>query len=138
MARLPNRGPRVQQSQCRPRVGTTVGTRVGEKRDGGGVGAEESVRGAKKHSIAALSEATEVAMTAPDPASSPLTICLFGPFRVLQEGIPLPPLRSRKGHWLLALLILRRQTEVERSWLAGTLWPDSSEAQALSSLRTSL
>jgi non-specific serine/threonine protein kinase len=109
-----------------------------EKRGGGGDEAEESVRRAKKQSITALSEADEVAMTAPDPANSPLTICLFGPFRVLQEGVPLPPLRSRKGHWLLALLILRRQAEVERTWLAGTLWPDSSEEQALSSLRTSL
>jgi predicted ATPase/DNA-binding SARP family transcriptional activator len=70
--------------------------------------------------------------------SASLEIRLFGPFNVTVGGEALPPLRSRKGQWLLALLTLRAGREVERSWLAGTLWPDHSESQALSSLRRSL
>src|SRR5713226_7692606 len=63
---------------------------------------------------------------------------LFGPFEVRLDGEPMPRLRSRKGQWLLALLALRRDCAVERSWLAGTLWPESPEAQAFSGLRASL
>src|SRR5713101_3222948 len=74
----------------------------------------------------------------PNPAASPLAIQLFGPLVVQCHGVPLPRLRSRKGPWLLALLALRHGREVERSWLAGTLWPDSPEPHALISLRTSL
>ena len=33
---------------------------------------------------------------------------LFGAFAAQVDGQPLPPLRSRKGHWLLALLALQR------------------------------
>jgi predicted ATPase/DNA-binding SARP family transcriptional activator len=69
---------------------------------------------------------------------SPLTIRLFGLFEARLQGQPLPHLRSRKGHQLLALLILRQGSEVERSWLAGMLWPDSSESQGLANLRNSL
>jgi predicted ATPase/DNA-binding SARP family transcriptional activator len=75
---------------------------------------------------------------APDRDVSSLAIGLFGPFEVLLNGVPLPRLRSRKGQWLLALLALRHGTEVERTWLAGTLWPDSPTIQALASLRKSL
>jgi predicted ATPase/class 3 adenylate cyclase len=74
----------------------------------------------------------------PDPSASSLTLTLFGPCEVLVHGRPLPRLRSRKGLWLLALLALRRDRDVERSWLAGTLWPDSDAPQAASSLRTTL
>src|SRR5438067_733739 len=77
-------------------------------------------------------------MSAPDAAVASLTIQLFRPFEVRLNGQPLPPLRSRKGRWLLALLTLRAGCPAERGWLAGTLWPDSSERQALASLRMSL
>lgn len=50
----------------------------------------------------------------------------------------MPPLRSRKGYWLLALLALRAGREVERTWLLAALWPDSPESAARTSLRTSL
>ncbi len=63
---------------------------------------------------------------------------LFGPFTVLRDGQPLPALRTRKGQSLLALLVLRAGRAVERSWLAGVLWPDSPEAQARYNLRRSL
>lgn len=67
-----------------------------------------------------------------------LSIRLFGSMEVRVSGAPLPPLRSRKGLWLLALLVLRHDREIDRLWLAGTLWPDSPEPQALSSLCQSL
>jgi predicted ATPase/class 3 adenylate cyclase len=72
-----------------------------------------------------------VAASGPDRAGSPLYICLFGPFEVCLHGHPLPRLRYQKSQWLLALLALRRGAEVERDWLAGLLWPESTERQAL-------
>jgi predicted ATPase/DNA-binding SARP family transcriptional activator len=70
--------------------------------------------------------------------STPLTITLFGPMRVLVEGHPLPRLRSRKALWLLALLALRAGRPVEREWLAGTLWPDIDQGRAATNLRVVL
>ncbi|HLV80367.1 MAG TPA: tetratricopeptide repeat protein [Chthonomonadaceae bacterium] len=67
-----------------------------------------------------------------------LVIRLLGPFAVWVEGKPLPSLRSVKGQWLLALLVLRHGREVSRAWLAEMLWPDSLQAEALTSLRQSL
>jgi len=57
---------------------------------------------------------------------------------VRRDGAPLPPLRTRKGLWLLALLALRAERQVERTWLAGTLWPESTESDAYANLRRSL
>src|ERR1051326_1731847 len=74
---------------------------------------------------------------APGPAS-PLTIALFGPFDVRLQGCPLPRPRSQKTHWLLALLALQEGRTLERAWLAGTLWPDSTEEQAAFNLRQNL
>src|SRR2546426_8728938 len=73
-----------------------------------------------------------------EPAASGLALRLFGPFEARLNGHPLPRLRSRKEYQLLALLTLRHGREVERSWLAGTLWPDSAEPQAYANLRKSL
>jgi predicted ATPase/DNA-binding SARP family transcriptional activator len=72
------------------------------------------------------------------PQAPELECRLFGPMTVSRMGEPIPPLRTRKGLWLLALLILRHDREVERAWLAGTLWPDSPESQSLYNLRRSL
>jgi len=49
-----------------------------------------------------------------DPAA-PLVIRLFGPLEVLVHGQLLARLRSRKSQWLLALLILRHGSNLERS-----------------------
>src|SRR5947209_12048646 len=68
-------------------------------------------------------------MSAAEHAAPPLTIHLFGPFEVRVSGVLLPRLRTRKGQWVLALLALRHGCDVERSWLAGTLWPDSDESR---------
>src|SRR5436305_311415 len=67
-----------------------------------------------------------------------LSITLFGPVDLRLAGAALPRCRTRKGEWLLALLILRYPAAGGRSWLAGTLWPESREAQAQASLRQSL
>lgn len=69
---------------------------------------------------------------------SPLTIQLFGPFRVLVDSEPMPRVRTRSVEWLLALLVLRHGRAVSRSWLAGTLWPESGESRALQNLRNDL
>src|SRR5262249_34245795 len=45
---------------------------------------------------------------------------------------------TRKEVWLLALLTLRHGQAVDRSFLAGTLWPDAPEERALAYLRSSL
>ena len=50
----------------------------------------------------------------------------------------MPRLKTRKGLWLLALLALRHDRDVDRNWLAGTLWPDAEEATALNYLRQTL
>jgi predicted ATPase/DNA-binding SARP family transcriptional activator len=47
-------------------------------------------------------------------------------------------MRTRKDQWLLALLALRPGAEVARTWLAGTLWPESAEPAALANLRNAL
>lgn len=71
-------------------------------------------------------------------ASGASYIHLLGGFDVHVNGVPLARLRSRKGQVLIALLAVRAGKPVDRSWLAGTLWPDSSEAQALAGLRQTL
>src|SRR5437870_13851597 len=70
--------------------------------------------------------------------ASPLAIALFGAFDVRLEGRPLPRLRSQKTQWLLALLALQEGRAVPRAWLAGTLWPDSTERQAAFNLTRNL
>src|SRR5689334_14351175 len=70
--------------------------------------------------------------------NAPLIIHLFGPMRVLVQGEPMPRVRARSIEWLLALLVLRHGRTVQRSWLAGTLWPESEETQALQNLRHAL
>jgi predicted ATPase/DNA-binding SARP family transcriptional activator len=54
------------------------------------------------------------------------------------DGVAMPRLRSRKGLLLLALLILRHDTEIARDWLCGILWIDSTEENARLSLRQTL
>jgi non-specific serine/threonine protein kinase len=77
-------------------------------------------------------------MSLPGTTEVPFILRLFGSFDVQINGHPLPRLRTQKGRWLLALLVLRQGRQAERSWLAGVLWPESSESQALANLRLSL
>jgi predicted ATPase/DNA-binding SARP family transcriptional activator len=76
--------------------------------------------------------------TAGGEKASGLAIRLFGPMEVRLGSRPLPRLRSRKGLWLLALLALRAGRDVERRWLAETLWPGDDTTAARHSLRQSL
>jgi DNA-binding SARP family transcriptional activator len=69
---------------------------------------------------------------------SPFILTLFGPFEVRMGQQLLPPLRTRKGYQILALLALRASREVERTWLAGLLWPDSDEEKSAANLRNTL
>src|SRR5579884_1184708 len=71
----------------------------------------------------------------PQKSKSLLVLRLFGPFDVRLKDAPLPSLRTRKHQWLLALLALRHDRQVDRDWLAGTLWPESPASQALYNLR---
>src|ERR1043166_7321117 len=73
-----------------------------------------------------------------EAGNSTLILSLFGPFEVRVNGLSLPCPLARKEQWLLAWLVLRAREEVDRLWLAGTLWPDSSPGQALRNLRNSL
>ncbi len=73
-----------------------------------------------------------------EEAAPGLHIRLFGAFEVRVNGVVIPPLRSRKVQWLLALLILRHKQALDRIWLAGTLWPESTHSQSLYNLRQSL
>ncbi len=76
--------------------------------------------------------------TAPSLRIPPLELRLFGPLDVRVHGRPLPATSSRKGRWVLALLALRCGKEVDREWLAGTLWPESAAPQAFYNLRQHL
>src|SRR5262249_13307447 len=64
-------------------------------------------------------------VTVPSREPSTLEIRLFGGLELRKASGPLPRTRTRAGQWLLALLALRPDREVERAWLAGVLWPDS-------------
>ncbi len=64
----------------------------------------------------------------------PLSVRMLGPF----DLSPVAERCSRKAGWVLALLALRPGREVDRAFLAGTLWPETSESQALYDLRREL
>ncbi len=66
------------------------------------------------------------------------SVQLFGAFALRRNGELLPNTRTRKEQWVLALLILRHPVGIERSWLAGAMWPDFLEFQARENLRHSL
>jgi predicted ATPase/DNA-binding SARP family transcriptional activator len=74
-------------------------------------------------------------MTVLDPPATPLAISLLGPFSVRVNGAPLPRLRSHRLESILALLTLRHDRPVDRTWLAALLWPDSSESRGRATLR---
>ena len=79
-----------------------------------------------------------MALTQEKPRLPTVAFRLLGGFDVLVNGEPLPPLRSRREQWLLALLVLRHDRDTSRDWLATTIWPDAEESQARFYLRKSL
>jgi predicted ATPase/DNA-binding SARP family transcriptional activator/Tfp pilus assembly protein PilF len=75
----------------------------------------------------------------PELTPTPILRCrFFGPLAIELNGWPLPRVFTRKDEWLLVLLALHRGNAVERRWLAGQLWPDSTESTALLNLRKRL
>ena len=68
-----------------------------------------------------------------------LHVELLGGFRVLTNGRPLARLPGARQQQLVALLILQsRGAPVARLRCAASLWPDSTEPQALTNLRREL
>jgi DNA-binding SARP family transcriptional activator len=64
---------------------------------------------------------------------------LLGGFRVFIDGRPVPRSPTVRQQQLIAFLLLHgRGTPVPRHRLAGSLWPESSDAQALTNLRREL
>jgi DNA-binding SARP family transcriptional activator len=70
---------------------------------------------------------------------SSLRVELFGGFRFLVDGRPSPRQPTTRQQQLLAFLILyARAVPVPRQRVAGSLWPDSTDEQALTNLRREL
>jgi DNA-binding SARP family transcriptional activator len=67
-----------------------------------------------------------------------LEIRLFGNVEIHVDGRLVSPIRSRKGTLLLAMLTLRHGKEVDREFLASSLWSESVQAQAFYNLRQAL
>jgi DNA-binding SARP family transcriptional activator len=64
----------------------------------------------------------------------PLSIRLLGQFQVLRGDAPVP-LDSARAESVLAFLLLHRHEPQPRQRVAFALWPDSTEAQAMTNLR---
>lgn len=69
--------------------------------------------------------------------AAPVTLALFGLFRVAADGETIA-LRSRKAGALLAFLALARDHRATREQLADLLWTDRGAEQARASLRQTL
>ncbi len=82
-------------------------------------------------------ETTAEGAASPDAQAS-LCLRLFGAGEILISGVRTPRPKQRKDFLLLALLAMRHGQALERDWLAGMLWPDSEQSQALYNLRRSL
>lgn len=67
-----------------------------------------------------------------------LRVQLFGSFRLLRDDHPITGFEQARLQDLLAYLLLFRTAPVSRQQLAFTLWPDTSDRQALKNLRTLL
>jgi DNA-binding SARP family transcriptional activator len=69
----------------------------------------------------------------------PVRIELLGGFRVVTDGRPAARLPRVRQQQILGFLILHgRAGPVARQRVAGSLWPDSTDAQALTNLRREL
>ncbi|MEM7125073.1 MAG: BTAD domain-containing putative transcriptional regulator [Chloroflexota bacterium] len=67
-----------------------------------------------------------------------LTINLLGPFSVVLEGQPVDSFSTFKVRALLAYLAIEGNRPLDRSHVAGFLWPDVTEDSARGNLRFSL
>lgn len=71
------------------------------------------------------------------PASR-LKVCLFGKPAITLDGKETARLRTMKGYWLLATILLQHGKEVDKRSLALSLWPESDDLQARRNLNLSL
>src|SRR4029078_8768902 len=67
-----------------------------------------------------------------------LQIRLFGDFQIVYQGQAVTALHQELPRSLLAYLLLHASAPQSRRHLAFRLWPESSEAQALTNLRREL
>src|SRR3954470_4622070 len=67
-----------------------------------------------------------------------LQIQLFGDFQILYKGQAVAALHQARPQSMLAYLVLHASAPQSRRHLAFRLWPDSTEAQALTNLRREL
>lgn len=67
-----------------------------------------------------------------------LSLCLLGPFQVTLDGRPLTGFKSNKVRALLAYLATEADRPHRREVLAGLLWPEWPDRDALSNLRYTL
>jgi DNA-binding SARP family transcriptional activator/predicted ATPase len=67
-----------------------------------------------------------------------LSLCLLGSFRVMLDGEPVTGFKSNKERALLAYLAVETDRPHRREVLAGLLWPDWPDRDALSNLRYAL
>ena len=68
---------------------------------------------------------------------SKFEIKLFGSIEIYRDGQPITRFRSQKALALLAFLITEGRP-ITREYLAGLIWPEAAQAQALGLLRRSL
>jgi DNA-binding SARP family transcriptional activator len=65
-----------------------------------------------------------------------LRIQLLGSFQIIDDERPVTRLQSERLQALLAYLVLQRDQPLSRQQLAVTFWPDTTDAQARTNLRT--
>jgi len=59
-----------------------------------------------------------------------LRVHLFGGFLLERGGVTLPPIASRAGRSLFAYLVMHKDRPLNRELVAGTFWPELSDARA--------
>ena len=69
---------------------------------------------------------------------APLSLSCLGPFEVKLDGRPVTGFKSKKVRGLLAYLAVESSRPHPREVLAGLLWPDWPDSEALSNLRYAL
>ena len=67
-----------------------------------------------------------------------LSLSCLGPFHVMLDGQPVTGFKSNKVRGLLAYLAVESERPHHREVLAGLLWPDWPDSEALSNLRYAL
>ncbi|WP_155370822.1 BTAD domain-containing putative transcriptional regulator [Catellatospora vulcania] len=97
-------------------------------------GASDEEQLASRVARASLEAAGVLPAAAGDPSAARaphVAVRVLGRFEVLIDEAPGPAWRSRKAQDLLRILVARRGRRVAREELAGLLWPDDDDHQAV-------